>query len=395
MKNQWVHKMTGYVRIKITGAYPELFINRCIDRKMNIWNIHYVKKDVLICSVLLDEVSQLRHIAKTSDCKIKFIDRKGFPFFAQKMWRRNGLIFGCIAFFISLYMLSNMVWGIEIEGASPKVEHELKEAVTELGIKKGALQFRLPPPEDIQSIITDRISDATWIGVTRKGTTYHFQVVEKDIAEREPLEAPGHIVATHKAIIYDMFVEEGLPLVEQNQLVEKGDMLVSGLIGKEGKEQQVAAKGKILGEMWYEATVSVPLERTLYAVTGQRYRTHRLFIGKLGIPFWGWNPPDYSNVKEEKYEASWKLFGMQMPFYYGYTDILEAEEIDIDSAVKEAVGIANEKGKEKVSHLFSSDAEITGEKVLHPTVESGKVIVTIHYRIVDEIGKKQPIIQGD
>lgn len=46
------------------------------------------------------------------------------------------------------------------------------------------------------------------------------------------------------ATISKMFVEKGEPLVTVNQHVEKGQMLVSGLIGSEEEKQKVGAKGK-------------------------------------------------------------------------------------------------------------------------------------------------------
>nr|WP_246596229.1 sporulation protein YqfD [Bacillus alkalicola] len=387
--------MTGYVRIKIVGPYPELFINRCIDQKISVWNIKRIGKEALVCSVLLDEVKQLRKLARVSDCKVRFLERKGFPFFLQKILNRNGLIIGAAAFLCLLFLLSNMVWGVEIEGATPEMEHELRQAVTEMGIKKGAFQFRLPAPEVIQSEITDQIVDATWIGVTRKGTTYHFQVVEKEIAEKEPAEAPGHLVAKRKAIITDLFVEEGNPVVERNQVVEKGDLLVSGLIGKEGDERQVSAKGTVKGEMWFEAEMDIPLSKTLYVATGDSHRRHYFHVGNIKIPFWGWFSPEFANAKEEEYESSWEIFGVQLPFHYGYRDLLEAKKIEEEAAVEEAINIAKETGKEKLQQQFSEEAEITGEKVLHHEIKGGKVKVIIHFKIVDEIAEKQPIIQGD
>ncbi|MCD8511978.1 MAG: sporulation protein YqfD [Bacillus sp. (in: Bacteria)] len=397
MKNQWIHKVTGYVRIKITGPYPELFINRCIDQKMYVWDIHHPGKEVLVCSILLDEVSHLRKLARASDCKITFIDKKGMPFFINKLWRRNGLVLGAVGFLLSLFILSNMVWGIEIEGASPVVEHELKQAVTEMGITKGAFQFRIPPPEEIQAQVTDQIQEATWIGVTRKGTTYHFQVVEKEIAERAPLEAPGHLVSARNAVIYDMFIEKGEPQVELNQVVQKGDLLVSGLIGLDGEEekQRVSAKGSILGEIWFKGEIEIPLSRTLYATTGNKYRTYFLHIGKFSVPIWGWNIPEYANTKEENYKSSWSLFHFSLPVNYGYRDILEATKVDVEKAIEEAISLGIEKGKEELLPKFGDNAEVIGENVLHHEVEDGKVIVIIHYQIVDEIAVKQPIIQGD
>ena len=395
MKNHWVHKFSGYVRIKITGAYPEMFINRCIDSKIFVWDIRHPGKQTLVCSILLDEIPNLRKLARTSECKISFLERKGLPFLIKRLWKRNGLIVGAAGALILLYLLSNMVWNVGVDGASPKVEHELLQAVNDLGIKQGTFQFRLPPPEEIQSILTDEIREATWIGVTRKGTTYHFQVVEKDFAEREPAEAPGNLVAKRKAVIYDVFVEEGKSLIELNQVVQKGDLLVTGLIGREGEEEKVAARGKVYGEIWYKASVVIPLSKTLYAATGKRHRTHELYIGKRNIPVWGWRKPKFEQAKEESHKSSWKVFEYTLPFNYGTRDLLETEKIEVETAVENAIHLAKEKGARRVLLDFSKEAEIMDEKVLHHLVDNGKVKIIIHYRIVDEITMKQPITQGD
>ncbi|UCZ54499.1 sporulation protein YqfD [Bacillus shivajii] len=395
MKNNWVHKVTGSVRVKVKGPYPELFINRCIHENIRVWDIKYPGSDVLVCSILLDEVPKLRGLAKRSNCKISFLERKGLPFLYKRMKRRSGLVIGAFLFFALLFFLSNMVWDIEIEGASPDVEHQLRQTVNELGVKKGAFQFRLPKPENIQSFVTDEIKDATWIGVTVKGTTYHFQVVEKELAEPKAAESPGHLVAKRKAVIYDMFVEDGMPVVEPNQVVEKGQLLVSGLVGKEGEEQRISAEGEVYGEFWYKAKVRLPVEREIDTVTGERYKMHKVYFGSFPLPFWGWNAPEYDEVKVEEYKTNWSIFGFDIPINYGYKEYLETERALVTGSEEELTEVAVEKGKEKLLDRFTDNAEIMGEKVLHHEVEGGKVIVTIHYRIVDEIAEKQPIIQGD
>ncbi|UTR09356.1 sporulation protein YqfD [Evansella sp. LMS18] len=393
MKNHWVHKLSGYVRIKISGPYPELFVNRCIDSDIQIWDIEHQGNQVLVCSVLLDEIPRLRKLARISDCKISFLDRKGLPFVMKRLWKRNGLLFGAAGALLLLYLLSNMVWEVEVEGATASLEHELRQTAAELGVKRGAFQFLLPAPEDLQSVLTDEIEDATWIGVTKRGTTYHFQIVQKEFAEREPEADAGNLVAVRKAVIHDIFVEEGKPLVEINQVVEKGDVLVSGLIGREGEEKEVAARGKVFGEIWYKAEVEVPLSRTLYTATGNKYRVHYLHAGDFNIPIWGWNSPEFENIKEESFKSSWSIFGFEIPVKYGYKDILETKEAEAEQAVDKAIDTAKEKGADAVLSKFSPEAVVKGEKVLHHLVENGKVKVIIHYRIVDEITVKQPIIK--
>ncbi len=76
-----------------------------------------------------------------------------------------------------------MVWNIDVEGASPQVEHELRQIVHEMGVKRGAFFFQLPNVERIQRDVTERIAGATWVGVRQKGTTYEFEVVEQKLPE--------------------------------------------------------------------------------------------------------------------------------------------------------------------------------------------------------------------
>ncbi|WP_026689201.1 sporulation protein YqfD [Alteribacter aurantiacus] len=395
MKNMWVNTFSGYVRIKVVGTYPELFINRCTEKRLMIWDIRQAEDKSYLCSVLLDDVKRLRKVARESGCKIRFIERKGAPFLLKKMITRTGFVTGAALFIAMLFILANMVWNIEIDGASPAMEHEIRQKVDELGIQKGKLQFRLPPPEVIQEQISDKIPDATWIGVTIRGTTYHFQVVEKELAEKEPPEAPGHLVATRKAIIHHMFVEQGSAVVEANQVVQKGDLLVTGLIGKEGKEQRVTAKGEVYGEVWYKATVEVPLEQDFQVVTGEAHTRHSVKIGSWDIPLWGFGDHEFQHAKQEEYERPFSPFNYSLPISYKRIMNRETESMEQIYSYQEALTVAKEKSRAEILERFSDKAEIMGEKVLHEEERNGKVKVTIHYRVIDNISRKQPIIQGD
>src|SRR5690606_40667427 len=88
-----------------------------------------------------------------------------------------------------------------------------------------------------------------------KGTTYQFQVVQKTEPKQQVEKSPGHLVASKKAVISHMFVERGKPMVKINQFVDKGQLLVSGAIGKEEEEMMVVAEGKVWGKTWYKTTV--------------------------------------------------------------------------------------------------------------------------------------------
>ncbi len=395
MKNSWTNTFSGFTRIKVVGKYTELFLNRCIHEKVSIWHIRRVGEETIVCYVALEDVKRIRPIVKETKVKVYFIERKGVPFLFKKMISRGGFVAGMVAFVAILFILSNMVWNISIEGASPKVEHELIQAVDELGIKRGKFHFLLPSVEDIQMKVSEKIDEATWIGVTLNGTTFHFNVVEQTFPEKQEPISPRHLVSKKKAIIYDIFVEQGQPKVTPNDFVEKGDMLVSGFIGKEGKMEIAPAKGKILGEIWYKSNVSIPLVTEFSTFTGEKKTKHSFSIFNFSIPFWGFGKIEFNEYETNEERHRLNFLNWSLPIEYHREVILEKETFVREYSEEEAVDTATLMAKEELMKKLDEDAVIKGENVLHQTNENGKVTLMIHYQVIEDIAKSQPIIQGD
>ena len=71
-----------------------------------------------------------------------------------------------------------------------------------------------------------------------------------------------------------MFVEEGQKVVNIHDSVAEGQILVSGLIGKEGETIEVPAKGKIWGETWYKSDVELPIKSNFKVYNGNEQRKY-------------------------------------------------------------------------------------------------------------------------
>jgi similar to stage IV sporulation protein len=395
MKNTWTNRFSGFTRIKIVGKYTELFLNRCIRENISIWHIRRVGEETIICYISLTDVKRIRPVVRDTKVKIYFIERKGLPFFIQKMISRVGFVGGLVSFIFILFLLSNMVWNISIEGASPKVEHQLTQAVQELGIKKGKFHFMLPSVEEIQMKVTSEIEEATWIGVTLNGTTYHFNVVEQTFPKKQEPVPPRHLVAKKKAIIHDIFVEQGQGKVVPNDFVEKGAMLISGFIGKEGRMEISPAKGKIFGEVWYKSNVAVPLVSELATLTGEKKANYSISFSNVAIPIWGFGKPDFTEYEVNEYSSSLKFLKWEIPIKYNRKFFLEKETLIQEYTKEEAIAIATLMAREELLKKLDEGSVIKGEKVLHEAIENDKVKLMIHYQVIEDIAISQPIIQGD
>lgn len=395
MKNQWMNFFSGSVKIIIHGRGVERFLNDCTRNGIQIWQVKKMGAEAYTCYILLKDVKKVRGLIKNQECKFRFLTRKGVPFMLQYSYRNSGIIAGILLCLLTIFVLSNMVWSIEIKGANPATEHRIMQELNKLGVKKGKLQFFIKDVESIQRDLTDTISEITWIGVVLNGTSYHFEVVEKNEPEKIESLSPRNLVASKKAVVVNMFVEKGQPMVERNDHVQKGQLLISGIIGKEGNQKSTAAVGEVLGETWYKSEVKIPLKTILSVFTGEVYKKHYVKIGNVQIPIWGFFEPEYKLKKEYEAERPAYFFKWKLPISYVGKTIHESEKVeriyDEEEAVEEALVI----GKRELKEKLAEDATIIGEKVLHHETENGKVKVSIHYQVIENIVKIEPIIQGD
>ncbi|WP_102345553.1 sporulation protein YqfD [Bacillus sp. Marseille-P3661] len=395
MKNQWTKYFSGYVKIKVTGILIEPFLNQCAREDVIIWNIKKQGTNTVIGYLPLEEVHKLRKIIRKSDCKLEFIGREGFPFFIKRMIKNSGFVIGLIFAFLIMFILSNIVWNINVTGANPEIEYELRQELTEMGIKRGKFLFFLPNTDDIQMQLTEKVSSVTWVGVRLTGTTYNLEVVEKKVAEEPELLSPRHLIAKKKAVIYDYFVEQGQPIIKINDFVKEGQILVSGIIGKEGKTEIVPSKGKVFGEIWYKSQVVVPLETVFSVYTGESKTKHYLNILGYSIPVWGFGKVSFNQYETEIRDHQLKFLKWQLPVIYNQQIVREETEHIRKYDLETAVSVGKEIGRKELRAKLGDEAIIKGENVLHQVEENGKVKLTIHYQVIEDIASPQPIIQGD
>ncbi|MCM3663960.1 sporulation protein YqfD [Mesobacillus subterraneus] len=395
MKNQWIHIFSGTVKVKLTGKGIERFLNQLTKNGVSIWNVRKHGSEAVTFYVNLQDVKKLRIPARDSNCKIRFLERAGGPFFLSKLWTNSGFFIGACLFLGLIMLLSNMVWGIEIRGANPATEHHIRKELDKMGISVGKMQFSIDNVESVQRELTDKIGALTWIGVELKGTTYHFQVVEKSEPKKAEVIGPRHLIAKRKAAIVKIFVEKGEPVVKVNDYVLPGQLLVSGLYGNEDDMKTVAASGEILGETWYSTKVELPLKSTFQVFNGSEKRKYSLKIAGRTLPVWGFGDPDFKEYETEVNDHPIKFFKWELPLMVEKKTLREREEVTRIYSREEAVESAKELARKDIKNHLPENAIIKGEKILHQSIENDKVKLTTHFTIIEDIAVGQPISQGD
>src|SRR5690625_4523391 len=152
--------------------------------RLAAWNMTRISAEEVQVAITVQDFRQLRLLLKETGCRLTIVKKKGFPFFMQKTKKKNGFVLGGIIFCLLLYLLSAMIWTIEIEGVqAPENEQRLMEQLEDLGVKRWGFQFQAEDPLTIKQQIIAEIPEMTWAGFEFQGTTAHLKVVEKTLPD--------------------------------------------------------------------------------------------------------------------------------------------------------------------------------------------------------------------
>lgn len=391
MKNSWIYRIQGIVYIHIEGEKAVEFINSAVKKNIQIWSIKKVDNDTLGLFARLTDLGKLRVLRRLYGVKLSFHKRQGFPFWFLRMKRNWAFVMGFFSFIFLLTLLSNMVWDVQVTGASKEVEYRILTQLDGIGVKRGAIQFTLMSPQEIQNTLTKNNGDITWVGVERKGTVFHLQVVEKTIPKVAEAKENRDLVAKKAGVVTYILAEAGQAMVKVNQYVKKGQVLISGYIGKEDRLKATAASGKVLAETWYETTVTIPIRNHLDTLTGQVKTSYGLrFFGKeIYLPWM--KKPEFEQIYEEVHSTPVYFLKWKLPIHWLEKRFFEGEQVDSVYTKREIQALGEKLAREKMREEIGAESSVYGVKVLRQQATSGKVELTYHFQMIENIGTYKPI----
>ncbi|KPH75875.1 MULTISPECIES: sporulation protein YqfD [Bacillaceae] len=393
---------SGYVTILVKGNYPELFFQECTKKGITVWNIRKVEQDACEGNVRLKDISHLRLIIRGTHYKLTFINKKGYPFIFNRFIKKRPLLLAIFLSVLLAFFLSNILWKVEITGVPKDIEEKIIKQLDEYGIHRGAWMFSIDQPNLIQQKLVEDVPELLWVGVNQRGTTYSLEGVEKLIVKEEEKQGPRNLIATKKGVIKKMYVAKGLPMVQVNDYVEPGDLLVSGKISsndqeeesekeKEKKVNYVAAEGEITAETWYEVKVASPIEYSYEELTGNKETKYYIQIADFKFPVWGFGDPEYEQIHYDTKVSSINFLKWELPIKIVDTVLSEKVYYKGERTKEEAIQTGMEQARSELLLKLGKDAKIMSEKVLHERMENGKVKMNIIFTVEENIARVQPI----
>ncbi len=229
-------------------------------------------------------VSDLARNAGVSFLRVRV---SGIPMLWRRCKKRYGLWLGGALLLAALYVSDDYVWRIEIVGNETVPDNAIIEELEEVGFYEGIYHKNIDF-DVLHNRFLARSEDIAWIAVNMHGSVAYVRVREY-MRHNEPIEGVcANVVAAKDGIIKQISTFDGYPDVKIGDTVNKGQLLISGVVAYEGCDTEyVYAAGEVYAETEKTVTVAVPLTRDIKCYTGEKTREYGIKIFSDDIFFGG------------------------------------------------------------------------------------------------------------
>lgn len=384
--------ITGYVNIRVDGFYIERFINICISKKILLQSIRREKSTLLYAKVNVNDYKRLREVAKKTKSKIKIENKSGLPFIVHKYRKRKIFFAFFILIFISIIVLSNYIWNIDIEGNINIDKNELLQILKQNGLWIGISKEKLDSKDVIDKIRLER-NDIAWIGISVKGTNAIVKIKESEEApEIIDKDEYCNIISNKTGVITRINVQNGTPVVKEGDIVKEGDVLVEGYIdGEYTGRRYVHSIADIEARVWYTKKVKADLKTQIAVETGNEEKKYSINIKNFQINFY----KTLSKFKKyDKIDTRKKLTlfsNFYLPVEIVKTINKEYVMQDITYTSEEQAELTENKLREELESEIKDESKIINSQVNTYSYE-GYIEVEVIYEVLENIGTKDKII---
>lgn len=395
---QMVNLLRGGVRLEVTGAFPERFLNLCAQRRVTFWAVERPDSHTLRLTVAWSDRKGLEELGGRTGCTLTEQKKTGAPPFLLRFRRRYAFLAGLILAIGAVCILSRFVLVIDVEGNDRLPTQTILTELRRQGLRPGVYGPSLAVKEITNEALLN-MEELSWMAINLRGIRAQVLVRERiwkpELVDETVL---GDIVAEAPGIVTRLEAWSGDAAVEEGATVLPGDVLIRGSIQMDPpmwseapvRWMPVRAMGKVEGRTWRTLSAALPLTAEVKAYTGEEesrwsvtvFGRRRDFLQNSGIPF----------DRYDKISRTWNLTlpgGTVLPFSLRRETCRSYETAvrSIDPAAAQAMleqrllerlaGLLGDTGRE-VSHSFSARSR------------DGLLEVTLTAECVEELGRFIP-----
>lgn len=380
--------LKGYVIIKVEGLTLERFVNLATNNDIYLWDIVRIDYTTIEGKVSIIGFKSLKEIVKKVGCRVYIVEKNGLPFLVEKLKKRKMFAFGFLLFIGLIFLFTSFIWNIEVTGNERISIEEIDDFLKSINIQTGKIKYSIDV-ENLKNSILDKYDTLSFVSVEIKGTKLFIEVKEQDLPpEKIEFTTPCNIIAKKKGIINKIIAKNGKQVVNEGDIVEKGQLLISGVIVDEMLEDSLLlhAEGEVLAITRYTKTVEEPIEKEVKEETGKVIRKKEIKIGEKGISFIEGKIPfmEYIVVEETK-----NLFNT-LPIKIITHEYREVKVISIKQNIDSLKSSSQVTAIEELKKILPENSKILSKDVKY-SIQGNNFITVLVLEVIEDIGEKQII----
>lgn len=218
----------GYYTIVVEGLDTESFLNYLIRNKIYVYNVNRIEKTKIQFNIDRDNYKKLKKIHRSNKFNIKVKKQTGIPFIAKRIYTYRGMIICAIISLIILMSTSQFVTDVYITAPEGIDKTALKKELYIQGVKPGVYKKSIDR-KIVRDNIMGKFNQIAYVSINVKGTNMFVNITKKDESQNsEENSNYCNIIATKDGIIEKVVPRSGEAIVEEGDIVKKGDVLVNG-----------------------------------------------------------------------------------------------------------------------------------------------------------------------
>lgn len=370
----WNIFITSLIDICITTKSPNKTIKYLKNLNINIYNIKYNKDNIIIRIKEKD----LEKVNKYYNYEI--IKYYGKARIINYLKTNTISLYFLFTIIIIIFLLTRFIISINVITEDSELKCLLLNELDKNNIKEYTL---IKNPTKIalikENIMNNNKDTIEWINIERKGMKYIVNV-EPKVAKNKTEEPPYcNIISLKDSMVTRILTSKGTEVVETNDSVKKGDILISGDIKfNEEAKKQVCASGKVYGRTWYTVNISIPRNyEEITKLNKKRYNLSVAFNNKHYRLF-------KSRLKEYKTESKnlVNILGFQLNIDKDIevkTDIKEYTDKELEKNIQKQITA-------KMKTTLNGESKIITQKVLKKDINNSKIDMEVFIVAEEEIG---------
>ena len=398
MLERLFHWLFGYVEFTVRGGAPRLF-TMAAKNGLLLWDFAW-EEETARARIKAREYRRLPPLCRRSGAITRLEKKRGLPFFAARLARRKGLLAGAVLGAALFWYLSGFVWGVTVTGTETVTRRQVRDAAAQYGVSVGCPRAELKPRQAAHGILA-QIGRLSWASVNTDGCFVEVAVKEGEPApEAETQEKWSNLVASRGGVVVSAQAEQGRLEVQPGDVVERGQLLVSGLYqyvpdpyrAQPTHPAQIVgpARGSVIAETYREFTARAGSTQARQVPAGEREERAFLRLFGLRLPLGLWSQPA-GEFRFSQSVSAWEVLGVQLPVALERERYDPVETRSVTLSREEQRDAALRALRQLQREELPQGAEILEEELRFTYTEEG-CTVTARCRCWEEIGQIQEIL---